>query len=139
MLFGGVHLYERFIARQPIFDRRLNVFGYELLFRDGSDNHFTPSEQAAANVIVDSTMLLRLESLTGKGKTFLNMNHDEVRSGAAFLLPRSSTIIEISRQFEVNAETVLACRDLQKAGYQIPSMALRTSPAGSRLSHLPLF
>lgn len=89
-------MYERFIARQPIFDRRLRVLGYELLFRNGPDNHFTPTAQPAANVIVDSTMLLRLDSLTGPGKAFLNMSHDELRGGSALLLSSSKTVIEIT-------------------------------------------
>jgi len=28
----------RFVARQPVFDRAEKVFGYELLFRDGSES-----------------------------------------------------------------------------------------------------
>ena len=28
----------RFVARQPVFDRATKVFGYELLFRDGSES-----------------------------------------------------------------------------------------------------
>lgn len=30
----------RYVARQPIFDRKENVFGYELLFRNGLENCF---------------------------------------------------------------------------------------------------
>ena len=112
-------MYERFIARQPIFDRRLRVLGYELLFRNGPDNHFTPTAQPAANVIVDSTMLLRLDSLTGPGKAFLNMSHDELRGGSALLLSSSKTVIEITEQIEPNAETIRACQDLHLAGYQL--------------------
>lgn len=33
-----MRFYERFIARQPIFDRRLKVFAYQLLFRGGPQN-----------------------------------------------------------------------------------------------------
>lgn len=112
-------MYERFIARQPIFDRRLRVLGYELLFRNGPDNHFTPTAQPAANVIVDSTMLLRLDSLTGPGKAFLNMSHDELRGGSALLLSSSKTVIEITEQIEPNAKTIRACQDLHLAGYQL--------------------
>jgi c-di-GMP-related signal transduction protein len=53
---GGITLYERYIARQPIFDERMKVFGYELLFRDGPKNAFSPAKHASSSVIVDSTM-----------------------------------------------------------------------------------
>ncbi|HEY2546726.1 MAG TPA: HDOD domain-containing protein, partial [Candidatus Acidoferrum sp.] len=112
-------VYERYIARQPIFDTRLEVFGYELLFRNSDDNQFTPSKSATASVIVDSTMLLRMDFLTGRSKAFLNMSQEELRSGAAFLLPHGSTIIEITEQLEIDSETVVACQVLQSAGYKI--------------------
>lgn len=48
---------DRFIARQPIFDRRLRIFGYELLFRAGPENRFRPGQSVADDVIVNSTML----------------------------------------------------------------------------------
>lgn len=112
-------MFERFVARQPIFDRRLRVVGYELLFRNGPNNRFAPVAYPSANVIVDSTMLLRLDSLVGPGKAFLNMSHDELRSGSALLLASSKTVIEITEQLELNPETIRACQDLQLAGYQL--------------------
>jgi hypothetical protein len=51
-------VYEKFIARQPIFDDKLRVFAYELLFRAGGEkNVFQPRPEAASSVIVDSMML----------------------------------------------------------------------------------
>lgn len=29
-----------YVARQPIFDRNLDIYGYELLYRDGPSNAF---------------------------------------------------------------------------------------------------
>ena len=52
MLLEGVHVYERFIARQPIFDQRLRVFAYELLFRGGPKNVFQPWKDASCSVLV---------------------------------------------------------------------------------------
>jgi c-di-GMP-related signal transduction protein len=121
-------VFERFIARQPIFDRRLNVFGYELLFRSSSDNHFTAAEYATAQVIVDSTMLLRLDTLIGSGRAFLNMTHDELRSGSAFLLSSSKTILEIPGAPAASAETILACEHLQQAGYALALDGFQDEP-----------
>jgi EAL and modified HD-GYP domain-containing signal transduction protein len=112
-------VFERFVARQPIFDRRLNVFGYELLFRSGPDNHFTLDEHATAKVIVDSTMLLRLDGLVGTGKAFLNMTPEELQSGSAFLLSNSKSVIEINALTDLSVETILACQNLQHAGFPL--------------------
>lgn len=40
----------RYVARQPIFDREENVFGYELLFRDSLENSFTGDADEASRV-----------------------------------------------------------------------------------------
>lgn len=121
-------MYERFIARQPIFDRRLNVVGYELLFRSGPENHYRADPQATANVIVDSTMLLRLDTLIGSGKAFLNMTHEELQSGSALLLSNSRTILEILELPELSGETILACQNLQQAGYQLALDGFQNHP-----------
>jgi len=39
----GEIVYEKFIARQPIFDEKLRVFAYELLFRAGGDKKRLPA------------------------------------------------------------------------------------------------
>ena len=42
-----------FVARQPIYDRQIRVYAYELLFRSGSENEFldTDGDHATASVI----------------------------------------------------------------------------------------
>jgi hypothetical protein len=49
----------RFVARQPILNREQQVFGYQLLFRDGIENFFRASDmEAAARHTLDSTLLM---------------------------------------------------------------------------------
>ena len=81
-------MYERFIARQPIFDQRLRVFAYELLFRAGPKNAFQPWKDASCSVIVDSMMLFDLQTLTGHAKAFINADQSALLQGAVKLLPR---------------------------------------------------
>jgi EAL and modified HD-GYP domain-containing signal transduction protein len=50
-------LHERYIARQPIFDFCKNLYGYELLFRDGPQNAYTKNKHATAALIADVAML----------------------------------------------------------------------------------
>jgi hypothetical protein len=44
-------VYEKFIARQPIFDEKLKIFANELLFRAGNQNVFHPRKEASSSVI----------------------------------------------------------------------------------------
>ncbi len=47
-------LHERFIGRQPIFDHRQKLFGYELLFRTGEVNAAGPTDGESATADVGS-------------------------------------------------------------------------------------
>ena len=69
---------KKFVARQPIFDGKKNIFGYELLFRSSLDNFFQSDQpdQASSRVVVDSFLLFGMQSLTGGRKAFLNFTHN---------------------------------------------------------------
>jgi c-di-GMP-related signal transduction protein len=110
-------VYEKFIARQPIFDEKLKLFAYELLFRSSSENCFRPHKEASSSVIVDSTMLFDLHTLTGNAKAFVNLDLSALRSGAARLLPPGRVIIEILETIAPTPEVVELCTNLCAAGY----------------------
>jgi c-di-GMP-related signal transduction protein len=110
-------VYERFIARQPIFDHRLKIFAYELLFRGGPQNVFQPRKDASSRVIVDSTMLFDLQTLTGPAKAFINADQTALLQGAVKLLPPDRVIVEILETVVPTPELVAACADLRSAGY----------------------
>jgi c-di-GMP-related signal transduction protein len=117
MLLEEAYVYERFIARQPIFDHRLKVFAYELLFRGGPQNVFQPHKEASSSVIVDSMMLFDLRTLTGHAKAFINADQAALLQGAVKLLPADRIIVEILETVIPTLEIVAACADLRAAGY----------------------
>ena len=47
-----------FLARQPIFNRKKQVIGYELLFRSGEENAFfmTIKDEVATAKVIDSSL-----------------------------------------------------------------------------------
>ena len=112
---------EKFIARQPIFDKRLRVFAYELLFRGGPQNYFIkPSRNAAASsVIADSITLFDLNTLTGNALAFINVDELALRLDAPRLLPPDRVIIEILETVTPSDEIVRICRDLIGSGYTL--------------------
>jgi c-di-GMP-related signal transduction protein len=112
-------LYERYIARQPIFDHRLRLYGYELLFRDSPKNVFSPAKDASSKIVVNSTMLFDLETLTGHAKAFVNLDRGALLNGAALLLPPERTVVEILESVDPSAEIIDACRALRDKGYTL--------------------
>jgi c-di-GMP-related signal transduction protein len=112
-------MHEKFIARQPIFDDKLKLFGYELLFRASSENVFRPYKAASDSLIVDSTSLFGLQSLTGHAKAFINLDLFALRRGTARLLPPDQVVIEILENITPTQEVVQLCAELCNEGYAL--------------------
>jgi c-di-GMP-related signal transduction protein len=110
---------EQFIARQPILDREMNIFGYELLFRDSLENCFSgvPEDRATSRVIAGSALLFGLDSLLGAGKGFINFTRKALLSDYASVLPKRQMVVEILENVEPDAAVMDACERLKKQGY----------------------
>lgn len=110
----------RFIARQPIFDRGGEVYGYELLFRSGLENRYTATDgDAAVRDVVDNLLNSGARTLTAGRKAFINCTRQFLVNEYATLLPKDETIIEILETIEPDAEVVSACKKLKALGYEI--------------------
>lgn len=107
----------RFIARQPILNRRREVFAYELLFRSGLENYFHADAASMGSSIVDSALLFGLDSLTGNSRAFINVSQDVLLKGLVMLLPPSKVVCEILETVIPNQETLQACAQLKEANY----------------------
>ena len=63
------------IARQPIFNKKLNVYGYELLFRESSEHtSFTGREgdKSSTEMISYAFHQIGIEQDTGGKRAFVN-------------------------------------------------------------------
>jgi EAL and modified HD-GYP domain-containing signal transduction protein len=110
----------RYVARQPIFDREENVFGYELLFRDGIENAFPGTDtDAASRATLDSSLLMGLDVLCDGRRAFVNCTQDTLIKGLVTLLPSQSTVVEILENIPPNPAVIAACQSLKEAGYLI--------------------
>jgi c-di-GMP-related signal transduction protein len=112
-------MHEKFIARQPIFDRLLRVFAYELLFRSGPQNEYRPVRGGSTGVLTDSITLFDLQMLTGNARAFINVDEAALRLGAARLLPPERIVVEILESVRPTEEIIAICRDLRADGYQL--------------------
>jgi c-di-GMP-related signal transduction protein len=110
-------MHEKFIARQPIFDTRLRVYAYELLFRGGPENFFQPRTHSSASVIADATTLFDLDMLAGHARAFINVDELALRLGAARLLPADRIVVEILETVKPTEDIVEICHELRAAGY----------------------
>lgn len=114
-LSGGL----RYIARQPILDGKSNLFGYELLFRDGNKDRFSSDGEMATRTILDDSILFGLDQMAEGLPIFINCTLETLVDGHARVLPNSSTVLEILETLEPTQELFDACRNLRDEGYRI--------------------
>ncbi len=110
----------RFVARQPIFNREQQIFGYELLFRDGVDNFFKAEDpEAAARSTLDSSLLVGLDVLCDGQRAFINCTRDLLLKDCMTLLPSGQAVVEVLETVEPDDLVMAACERLKIAGYTI--------------------
>lgn len=112
-----------FVARQPIFDREKNIYGYELLFRHGLENFFDSSlfdhDYASSKVILDSYLLFDLKDLTRGKRAFLNLTEKVLLHEGVLALSPDDIIVELLETVEPTPQVVEACKRLKDKGYTL--------------------
>jgi len=127
-----------YIARQPIFDRKLKLFGYELLYRAGNEQRadVQDANQATAQVITLGLIEIGLEKLVGKHRAFINLSRDYVLGNPDLPFPPDNVVLEILEDIPVDDEIINALTELSKRGYMIALDDLH--PKAEALKLLPL-
>jgi EAL and modified HD-GYP domain-containing signal transduction protein len=109
----------RYMARQPILDKRARVHAYELLFRAGPETAFRGDGDMATRTMLDNTVMFGLEKLTGGLPAFVNCTQEALTEELVDVLPPSMTVLEILESLEPTPELVAACRKLKGAGFRL--------------------
>ena len=109
-----------YVARQPIFNNRMKLSGYELFYRRSERNLFEGSDddQATASVLADS-FFMGFDELIDGTRGFINFSQNLLLSETPLLLPPNKVVIEIVERTEITPELVAACKRLKKAGYKL--------------------
>lgn len=108
-----------YAARQPIFDSRLGVYGYELLYRKSMNNFYEGSDdnQATAELINNSFLVFQLSDLTDNKRAFINFSGEMLAKEIPLLLPKERIVVEILERVEPTEAVIEACRKLKDRGY----------------------
>jgi c-di-GMP phosphodiesterase len=118
----GLEMTEVFVARQPIFDRDLEVAGYELLFRGGAARReavITSADGATAMVLLNSFTEIGLAELVGTKPAWVNVSREFVLGGHARTLPPSLVVLEILEDQLIDDQLLAAIAQLKQDGYRL--------------------
>lgn len=111
-----------FVARQPILDRNANVFGYELLFRDGQQNCFPDNvdpDEATSKLITGTHLSFGVEEITFGKPAFINFHTDTLLYRFPTSLNPQDVLVEIVETVELNDAMVAACKHIHNLGYRL--------------------
>jgi EAL and modified HD-GYP domain-containing signal transduction protein len=112
---------EIFIGRQPIYDNKVQVFGYELLFRNNETNraNIIDGDIATSQVIVNTFMELGLDNIVGSKNAFLNLTRKFILGDYPLPFPKDKIIIEVLEDIKAEDKIVTSLNRLSKQGFTI--------------------
>ncbi len=111
-----------FVGRQPIYDRQLQVIGYELLFRShgtATQAGMLQPEQATAQVLLNTFVEIGIEAVVGPHKAFVNFSRGLLLNDAARVLPPAQVVLEVLETVAVDDQLRHAIQSLRQVGYCI--------------------
>jgi len=124
-----------FVARQPILDRALGVYGYELLYRSGGENAYAGGDGTAASLQVLNNCYFTFDigEVVGGRLAFVNFTRELLLSRAAEVVPPRSMVVEVLEDVAGDDEVLAVCRHLHEQGYLIAADDVRRADQNERL------
>lgn len=110
-----------FVGRQPIFDEREQIAGFELLFRSGHEDAatITDGDEATSDLLHSAFVDIGLPNLVGDRLAFVNLTRGFLEHDAITRLPPQQVVLEILEDVEIDADVVAAVRRLRGQGFRI--------------------
>lgn len=115
------NLIDIYIGRQPIFNAKLGLHAYELLFRSNTENHASviAGDSATAQVMMHAFGDIGLQDIAGEHKVFINFTESLLlRENLAFFSPRQ-VVIEVLEDVHVTPALLRSLTELRSKGFTI--------------------
>ncbi|HET9776291.1 MAG TPA: hypothetical protein VFP77_06965, partial [Gemmatimonadaceae bacterium] len=104
------------VARQPIFDRKEGLYGYDLILRrpDGSS---IGGDVPAERLVVDTFLGIGIDQVAAGRRAFVTIDRDMLVSGVVRLLPAERVVLQVAGMQAPDDEMLTACGELVASGY----------------------
>ena len=113
---------ELLIARQPIFNRDLEVVAYELLYRSVQDKknaRVIDGDFATTQVIVNTFSDIGLNGIVGNKIAFINMTRNFLVGNIPIPFAPNQVILEVLENIDLDTEVIQGVNGLSMDGYTI--------------------
>ncbi|MBC3796222.1 EAL and HDOD domain-containing protein [Acetobacterium tundrae] len=110
-----------FIARQPIFNNKIEVIGYELLYRSGSQSkeYDGISSEASTASVINGLFESGLDSIIEDKCAFINFDEKFIHTDALELIDPDRLIVEMLEDVIIDALLTDRLKEVRKKGYRI--------------------
>jgi len=107
-----------FLTRQPVFDRYLNVFAYDLMFHTDFENLYqNPDWDSANNTSLALNLLsYKLEAITRGKQAIIRFNDNMLQQDLYKLFPAKNVAVELRHPSDENKDTLAVCKQIRSAG-----------------------
>lgn len=128
---------DTFFARQPIFNAKKAVWGYELLYRGSAEDtyaSFTDNDVATLTVI--SNAIMNLKQAKQGGKVLIHFTQESIFREIPWALPSDTTAVEVAEDFCEDLEQLRSLLKLKKEKYLIVVNNFTGNPKAENLYKL---
>ena len=110
-----------YVARQPIFDRELDLLGYELLYRDADVDfaNVKDPDLASSQLIINTFINIGMENLVGSGKAFINLPRTFIVENQLLPMTSEQVALEVLETVKPEKAVLEGLKDLAQRGYLI--------------------
>ena len=112
---------EVFVARQPLFNRMEEVYGYELLYRHNNMNSFPNinGDQATTEVLINSFFNIGIDKLSDGKPCFINFTENLLELRLPTYFQPRNIVIEILESVIPSQKIIDICIELKQLGYKL--------------------
>ena len=109
------------VARQPIFNGKLEIIGYELLYRapGATSAQISDATAATATVIVAAAMDIGLSQLVGDKPAYINFPHALLINPRPLPMQPKRIVVEVLEDVKPDREVLAGLATLRQQGYRI--------------------
>ena len=110
-----------YVARQPIFDTKKCIFGYELLFRADMANFFPEiqGDSATSKLLSNSFFNIGIEKIAGSNLVFINFTQELLLKQLPLMFSQDRLVVEILEDVQPERDVIEACQEIALNGYII--------------------
>ena len=108
---------EILVTRQPIFDRREQLYGYDLVLRRAGREQAS-GDALPEQLVADTFLGIGIDQVAAGRRAFVTVDRDMIVGGAARLLPPDRVVLQLTGRLVKDPELLRACDRLVWSGYR---------------------